>query len=350
MPRKKQGGGATKKDPTKSQVYTQMMQLLEQREWKQALPMTVRALKKMPAGVENKRLRAECYNIRAGCFAQLDDYPEMLKAAKAATVEDKTYGVAWFRAGAARSHLEQYAEAVLHLGQALPLGGLDANNESRANSCLPYSKNQLAAAKDAPASGSAPGIPDGQRKQAAAEPEPAQPATAGPVEVQRKQAAPLAFEKVEPTDLPEEPEGGWASLPAFLVMCQLSEQLATDSVKCIEQSKVALTQMPKSDKKGRAICYITQSACFGELGKQHYQHKAAVAATEEAPTLPQAWDACGNPLQILGRCLEAVYSYEMALQLGIGAAGAEAEARTRGHLQEVQLKDDRKREASNPLT
>ena len=59
-------------------------------------------------------------------------------------------------------------------------------------------------------------IPDGQRKQAA-------PATAEPAG-QRKLAAPIVFEKVEPTEVVDEPEGGWGELSAFKEAYRLVEQ------------------------------------------------------------------------------------------------------------------------------
>ena len=130
--------------------------------------------------------------------------------ATAATEADKTYGMAWF--SRARAHYNvgrggDWAEAVTSYGTALELGGLTAAAEADAQKYLQKAKDALAAElAAAPAGGSATGFaPEAQRQQAAPE-----------QEGQRRQAAvAIAFEKVEPTEVPEEePMGGWFELPA----------------------------------------------------------------------------------------------------------------------------------------
>jgi len=71
MPKK--GGAATKKafDISKLQPYKQAMQLMDQEEWKQALPMFERTMKKVPD--EAKRDRIHCYCNLAQCHVHLNE-------------------------------------------------------------------------------------------------------------------------------------------------------------------------------------------------------------------------------------------------------------------------------------
>ena len=298
----KKKGAAKAFELEKLPVFKQAKQLMQQDEWKQAVPMFERALKKVPA--EHKRDRATCLVDLPFCHLRLGDE---LKAATATTEEDNTYGMGWCIRGDAHYDLEQFAEAVTSYDTGLEAGGLTAKNEASAQKYLQFAKDALAAElAAAPAGGSASGVvPEEQRQQAAL----GQPAAAG------RQAAALAFENVGPTEVPNAvPEGGWRELPALKEANRLFKQERWPEL--IEQIKVVLAQVPKSEKMLRSTCYIHQTTCFHKLGKLEKSLKAAVAATEERPDSGTSWSIRGGALHDLKRWLEAVHNFGKALEVG----------------------------------
>jgi len=150
--------------------------------------------------------------------------------------------------------------------QALELGGLTARQEATAHDFLQKAKDSLAAElAAAPAGGSASGI----------------------VPEALQQALLIEFEKIEPTEVLEELDGGWDQLPSRNEANRLFEQEQLQ--ESIEQFKVSLAELPKSQKRLRASCYVIQHVCFRKLGKDSLE--ATVAAMEEESNYGYAWAA-----------------------------------------------------------
>lgn len=82
----------------------------------------------------------------ACCFVKLEEYPQAVKVATAATEKNKTFGEAWFRLGTAHALLQQWTEAAAQiLEHAMAVGGMTAKNEADAHQNLQIAKEQLAA-------------------------------------------------------------------------------------------------------------------------------------------------------------------------------------------------------------
>lgn len=104
------------------------------------------ALENLPA--EQKRIRAECLNMRSGCHIEAKRYTEALTAAELATNEDTTYGYGWNTRATALYDLTRYSECIPCYSKALQCGSMSPADARETEKDIEDAKQKVAEGKD----------------------------------------------------------------------------------------------------------------------------------------------------------------------------------------------------------